>query len=219
LARKKGGTGRSWFALVVFAVALLVRLVHVWQMRGSPFFSLLMGDSRGYDEWAQRIAGGEWLGHEVFYQAPLYPYLLGVIYAVAGRHLLLVRFVQASIGSASCALLALAGARLFSRRAGLVAGLMLALYAPAIFFDGLLQKSVLDVFFVCLALWLISRSEATAEAAKHAEKNIARRSPSPPRLLPYVPLGLTMGGLALALAMLPKAARATRPALRATRAA
>ena len=33
---------------------------------------------------------------------------------------------------------------------------MLALYAPAIFFDGLLQKSVLDVFFVCLALWLIA---------------------------------------------------------------
>ena len=47
-----------------------------------------MGDSRGYDEWARRIAGGDWLGHEVFYQAPLYPYLLGVIYAIAGRHLL-----------------------------------------------------------------------------------------------------------------------------------
>ncbi len=112
LARKKGGTaqpapappavahpvaaGRAWFALAVFGVALLVRLVHVWQLRRSPFFSLLMGDSRGYDEWAQRIAGGEWLGHEVFYQAPLYPYLLGVIYAVAGRHLLLVRIVQAA---------------------------------------------------------------------------------------------------------------------------
>ena len=143
-----------------------MRLVHVWQLRRSPFFSLLMGDSRGYDEWARRIAGGDWLGHEVFYQAPLYPYLLGVIYAVAGRHLLLVRIVQALIGSASCALLALAAARLFSRRAGLVAGLMLALYAPAIFFDGLLQKSVLDVFFVCLALWLISRSEGTAETQR-----------------------------------------------------
>jgi tetratricopeptide (TPR) repeat protein len=186
LARKKGGTaeGRSWFALAVFGVALLVRLVHVWQMRRSPFFSLLMGDSRGYDEWAQRIAGGEWLGHEVFYQAPLYPYLLGVIYAVAGRHLLLVRLVQALIGSASCALLALAGARLFSRHVGLIAGLMLALYAPAIFFDGLLQKSVLDVFFVCLALSLISRSVETAETAKNAESQM-------------LALGLTMGGLAL----------------------
>ena len=72
-----------------------MRLVHVWQMRRSPFFTVLMGDSRGYDEWARRIAGGEWIGRDVFYQAPLYPYMLGVIYAIAGRHLLLVRLVQA----------------------------------------------------------------------------------------------------------------------------
>jgi tetratricopeptide (TPR) repeat protein len=213
LARKKGGTaqpapappavaqpvaaGRAWFALAVFGVALLVRLVHVWQLRRSPFFSLLMGDSRGYDEWAQRIAGGDWLGHEVFYQAPLYPYLLGVIYAIAGRHLLLVRIVQAAIGSASCALLALAAARLFaSRTAGIAAGLMLALYAPAIFFDGLLQKSVLDVFFVCLALWLISRAEETAENAENAKRN-KMFSLRPLRSPRFFLLGLTMGGLAL----------------------
>ena len=189
---------RAWYAVAIFAVALLVRLVHVWQIRRSPFFSLLMGDSGGYDQWARRIAAGEWVGRDVYYQAPLYPYMLGVIYAVAGRHLLLVRIVQAVIGSASCALLALAAARLFSRNAGIAAGLMLGLYAPAIFFDGLLQKSVLDVFFVCLALWLVSRSEETAETAKaaekSAEKNVSRRSP---RFLLYVALGLTMGGLAL----------------------
>jgi Flp pilus assembly protein TadD/4-amino-4-deoxy-L-arabinose transferase-like glycosyltransferase len=165
--------------MVIFTTAVIVRLVHVWQMRGSPFFSVLMGDSRGYDEWARRIAGGEWLGHEVFYQAPLYPYMLGVIYAAAGRHLLLVRVIQAIIGSASCVLLGRAAARLFSRRAGLAAGLLLALYAPAIFFDGLLQKSVLDVFFICLALWLITKT-GTAENADV-----------------WLCLGLTLGALAL----------------------
>jgi tetratricopeptide (TPR) repeat protein len=201
-------------AFAIFAVALLVRLVHVWQIHRAPFFSLLMGDSHGYDEWARRISAGDWFGHEVFYQAPLYPYLLGVIYAIAGRHLLLVRIVQAIIGSASCSLLALAAARLFSRRAvlrhaqdgpepgrraGIAAGLMLALYAPAIFFDGLLQKSVLDVFFVCLALWLIAGA-LTAEHAERAEK--LTFSPRPPRSLRLtlgisLALGLTMGGLAL----------------------
>ena len=161
-----------------------------------------MGDSHGYDEWAQRIAAGDWLGRDVFYQAPLYPYLLGVTYAIAGRTCSLVRIVQALIGSASCVLLALAGVRLFSPRAGLTAGVMLALYAPAIFFDGLLQKSVLDVFFVCLALWLVSRTEKTAEGAKNAEdknaeKNIPQRFLRASRFFPYVALGLTMGGLAL----------------------
>ena len=193
MAEKKPG-GRAWFAAAIFGAALLVRLAHVWQIRRSPFFALLMGDSRGYDEWARRIAGGEWLGTEVFYQAPLYPYLLGLVYAIAGRHLLLVRVIQAVIGSASCALLALAAARVFNRRAGIAAGLMLALYAPAIFFDGLLQKSALDVFFVCLALWLISRTEKTAERAKNAEKDVSQRSLRSPR---FFLLGLTMGGLAL----------------------
>src|SRR5262249_26221819 len=121
-------------ALWIFLTALAVRLVHVWQMRGSPFFSVLLGDSRGYDEWARRIAGGEWIGTDGFYQAPLYPYMLGAIYAVAGRHLLLVRVVQAVIGSLSCVFLALATERFVSPRASVAPGPMPAPYRPALLF-------------------------------------------------------------------------------------
>jgi tetratricopeptide (TPR) repeat protein len=190
--------------MAIFAIAFAVRLVHILQIRRAPFFSVLMGDSRGYDEWAQRIAGGDWLGHDVFYQAPLYPYMLGVIYAVFGRHLLLVRIVQAAIGSASCALVALAVRRLFPARAAIVAGVVMALYAPAIFFDGLLQKSVLDVFFVSLSLWLIARITAfPAEPAEHADKEgVSLRALRVPRatsfpLSPWFWLGLSIGGLSL----------------------
>ena len=188
---------REWFALATFGVALLVRLIHVWQIRRSPYYATLLGDSRGYDDWARQIAAGDWLGHDVFYQAPLYPYLLGLIYSVAGHHLLVVRVVQAILGSTSCALLALAAARMFSRPAGIAAGLMLAFYAPAIFFDGLLQKSVLDVFFVCLALWLVSRTGGTAERAeaakpervsKQAVPQESLRSQRSPRFLLYLSL-------------------------------
>ena len=147
----------KWLApTAVFFLALLLRIVHVWQLRPSPFFEALLGDAHGYDEWARRIAAGEWIGRDVFYQAPLYPYFLGVIYAGVGHHLLAVRLIQAAIGAGSCALLCLAGRRLFSPAVGLAAGIGLAIYAPAIFFDGLLQKSVLDLFFLSLSLWLIS---------------------------------------------------------------
>ncbi len=148
-------TFRRW-ALLIFGIAIAVRLVHVWQLRASPFFSILIGDSRGYDQWARELAAGNWIGDEVFYQAPLYPYFLGAVYWLFGRDLLSVRVVQAALGAGACVLLALATARLFSARAGLIAGLMLALYAPAIFFDALIQKSILDVFFICLILWLVS---------------------------------------------------------------
>src|SRR4029453_1335514 len=126
-------------AAAIFVVALAVRLIHVWQIRNAPFFSVLMGDSRAYDEWAQQLAAGDWLGRDVFYQAPLYPYFLGIVHRVAGRDLFLVRRLQAAIGSASCVLLAYAVRRILSNTAGAVAGFMLALWAPAIFFDGLLQ--------------------------------------------------------------------------------
>ena len=154
-------------ALIIFAVALAVRLVHLWQLKPSPYFDVLFGDARAYDRWAQDIAGGDWIGSNVFYQAPLYPYFLGVVYKLFGRDLLVARIIQAVIGSASCALLGMAGARLFSKPIGLIAGLALALWAPAIFFDSLLQKSVLDVFFVCLALYLIARLVNPAKAGHH----------------------------------------------------
>jgi tetratricopeptide (TPR) repeat protein len=165
---------------IVFLLALAVRLVHLWQMRDAPVFSVLMGDARSYDEWAQRISAGNWLGTEVFYQAPLYPYFIGAIYAVLGRDLLGVRVCQAIVGAFSCATLTAAAERLFSPRAGLVAGVGLAIYAPAIFFDALIQKTVLDVFFVCLALFVLSRLVD-----------------SQPRVGVWIALGVVLGGLSL----------------------
>src|SRR5687768_1870970 len=196
-------------ALLIFAVALTVRLIHIWQIRPSPFFDVLLGDANGYDQWAQQLAGGDWIGSQVFYQAPLYPYFLGVLYSIFGRDLLVVRIVQAVIGSASCVLLGMAGARLFSihptmqsphrgdpgRRVGLIAGLALALWAPAIFFDGLLQKSVLDMFFVCLAMYLIARLVYPPEGGHHHTHS--KQVVSGFSRIDWIALGLTMGALAL----------------------
>ena len=147
-------------ALAIFGLALAVRLVHLWQLRSSPYWSVLMGDALAYDAWAQRLAQGQWRPSDVFYQAPLYPYALGVLYALVGRNLTLVRLAQAIAGSGACGLLCLAGSRWFGRRAGMAAGLILALYGPALFFDSLLQKSVLDVFVLSAILLLIALSDS-----------------------------------------------------------
>jgi tetratricopeptide (TPR) repeat protein len=169
-----------WLALAVAAVGLLIRVVYVWQIRDSPYFDVLMGDARRYDAWATQIAAGDWIGQDVFYQAPLYPYFLGTLYAITGRSLLAARICQALIGAGACVLLALAARRLYSERAGLIAGLGLALYAPVVFFDGLIQKSVLDVFFVSLVLWLVST--LVDEPGKRWR---------------WLSLGMALGGLAL----------------------
>ncbi len=144
-------------ALGIFVLALSVRLLHVFQLRDAPFFAIKLGDAGFFDTWAHELAGGDWLGHEVFWYAPLYPYFLGIVYRVIGADPLAARLIQASIGAGSCVLLASAGRRWCSPPAGLVAGLILALFGPAVFYDGLFQKPVLDSFFVCLLLWVVSR--------------------------------------------------------------
>ena len=89
----------------VFVLALALRLIHLFEIVDQPWFAMTLGDALAYDEWAREIAGGDGLGDRIFYQAPLYPYFLAAIYALAGHDLLVVRIVQALLGSAACALL------------------------------------------------------------------------------------------------------------------
>lgn len=143
-------------AIVLFA--LIPRLVYLYQIRSIPLFSNLIADGFVYDEWARRIAGGDLLGQEVFYQAPLYPYFLGLIQYFAGHNLWTMRFVQLALGAISCGLLYLVGRSFFSWTIGIASGLILSLYAPAIFYEGLIQKSALDLFLVVLLLVVIGFS-------------------------------------------------------------
>jgi tetratricopeptide (TPR) repeat protein len=144
--------------LVIFASAFLLRLIYLAEIKPIPLFYHLAGDGRIYDEWSQRIAAGDWLGKGVFYQAPLYPYFLGVLQMFFGHDLWLIRLVQIGLGAVSCALIFLVGMRLFSRPAGIASGVILSLYAPAIFFDVLIEKSILDLALLSLFLLLLAES-------------------------------------------------------------
>ncbi len=138
------------------SVALLVRALHFRAMSRSPLYGVLLGDAAAYDRWAQQLAAGDWIGTGVFYQTPLYPYLVGALYRVFGHDPWVVRVAQAAFGALSCVLLARAGARLFSERVGWLAGGLLALYPPALFFDGILQKASLDLLLMTAFLWILS---------------------------------------------------------------
>ena len=137
-----------WWLAGIAGCALALRVAHIVALGDTPFGLLLVGDSRGYHDWAVSLASGNWLGSEVFYQAPLYPYLLAAYYALIDADPYHIRLLQAFIGALSCIVLARAGQRFFDRRTGLLAAGLLAIYPPAIFFDGLIQKASLDLFLV-----------------------------------------------------------------------
>jgi len=148
----------AWPYLAIFIFALAMRLIYLSEIIDHPIISILLGDAESYDSWAQEIVQKGWIGERTFYQAPFYPYFLAFIYTIGARDFIIVRLVQIVIGSASCVLLAAAGARFFDKKSGYIAGLLLSLYAPALFFDLLIQKAVLGMFFICALLFLMSKT-------------------------------------------------------------
>lgn len=137
-----------WSLPVALLVGLLLRLAHGLALSRTPLYDHLGLDCEVYDEWARRIAAGDWMGSRIFYQDPLYPYFLGVLYAVFGRSLLVVYLVQGALGLATCWLTALLGRRIFDRASGNLAGWLAALFVPSIFYEVQVEKTFLSVFLV-----------------------------------------------------------------------
>jgi tetratricopeptide (TPR) repeat protein len=139
--------------LAILGAAALFRIVYLLEYRsGSVFYSNLMLDAQVYDDWARRIAAGEWLGGPVFYHAPLYPYLLAVFYKFLGHHYLPIYLFQMAVGVGTIYLTARVGARLGSAWAGLTAGVFLALYPALPFFETKLMSTTLALGLSTAAL-------------------------------------------------------------------
>ncbi|MFL6197489.1 MAG: tetratricopeptide repeat protein [Thermoanaerobaculia bacterium] len=151
----KSSRSRAVLAAIL-ALALVLRLAHWWAVRDSPFFSWLVMDSQEYDRWAQEVAAGDWLGSGVFFQAPLYPYLLAVLYAVLGRNLDAVYWVQMLVAVAGCWALYRAGREMGGERTGLGAALLAAVYGPFFFYDVQVLKESLAVSVTGFLLWALA---------------------------------------------------------------
>jgi 4-amino-4-deoxy-L-arabinose transferase-like glycosyltransferase len=143
----------SW-ALLIFCLAFALRFFHVLSIsRNSPFFDILPGDLQSYDRWASKIAVEGWMGTEIFYQDPLYPYFLAVIYKLTGRDFFFIYVIQSFLGAGAAVLIFLVGEKILGRASAVLGGLLYALYSPAIYFDGLLLKVSLSTFLFVASVY------------------------------------------------------------------
>ena len=160
----KGGE-TNWFwelrsqALLIGCLALALRVSHIHESAASPFFDAPVIDARTYTEMALDLAGGAWTGEpKPFWQPPLYPYFLALIFWVGGENYYWPRLVQALLGAGSCILLLAIGHRLFTPGIALGAALGAACYGPFIYFDGELLPASLAVFLNLLFFFVLIRS-------------------------------------------------------------
>ncbi len=160
-------------------LAAAARIVYLIQLSATPLARHLLVDEQGYHLWARSVAAGELLRPEPFYQAPLYPYLLGGWYALFGEGHNLVRVLHACLGLLSVALLYLIGRKVFGRTAGRLAGLGGALYLPFLFYEGQVLKASLALLATLVLVWLLLRAAGSG------------------RGMPWLHAGLGLGTLAL----------------------
>jgi len=141
--------------IVILLLALILRLAHWLDVREDPFIAQIVMDSEEYDRWAMEIAGGDWLGSDVFFQAPLYPYFLAVVYTLFGHSLDAVYLVQIVLGLLGIYALYRAGKKIAGEKVGLVAAALSAFYGVYLFYDVQLLKESLAVTLVCLLFWTL----------------------------------------------------------------
>ena len=153
--------GRTWAALLLSLIligGLVLRLLYIHAIRNDALAKVLVIDAQFYDSWARRILQGDWFGHEIFYQDPLYAYFLALCYKIFGHDPGRVRVVQALLDTVSLALLYDIGMVLFGPVVGIVAAGIAAFYGPLVYYTGLLDKTTFSFFLITLSLALFSRA-------------------------------------------------------------
>lgn len=143
--------------LAVGVLGTVVRLAYLCEGSQDPSFAHPIIDCAIYDAMARELVldSDSWQG--AFARPPLYPYFVAGIYWVFGFSLNAVRLAQAVLNGVTCSITFLLGRRLFDRRVGLAAGIIVALYGPMVFFDQRLLDSSLVVLCytasLLLAVW------------------------------------------------------------------
>ena len=142
----------------IFAVALIFRLIYLNQFQSTPFFANHVMDMKYHHDWALALSQGINPIDGPFFRAPFYPYFLAAIYWLVGESNWIPRLVQVVLGSGSAALVYLIGNRVFNRKAGIIAGLIVATYGPLILYDAQLLIPSLVILLNLMGIFAIIRA-------------------------------------------------------------
>lgn len=154
--------------IVLFGFTL--RLIYFIETNGTPFFTNLYSDSKVYFEWASAItATGNWVGNEVYFMSPIYPYFLALAQTISGNSITLVRLIQVVVSSLNIWIIYLIARNLFSQKTGYAASIIASVYAIFIFYSGAILSETFQTFVVSLLILLLV-NVTVFEDKNHLEK-------------------------------------------------
>jgi len=164
VAGKKAGSPTLLYGALVFVLALSVRGIYVYDSSDNPTFEAPVIDSLTYDQMARRAAETKTLDREFFWQQFFYPFYLTIVYILSNGSIVAAKVFQIILGSVTCVLTYRLGEKLFGRVAGFLAGCILAVYGPLIFFEGELLAAGWATFWAAVLLTVLLTAADTKSA-------------------------------------------------------
>jgi len=146
--------GGWWTLLAILAVACLLRLLYLIEIKNTPEFTNPLIDAEFHQYWARAIVTGDWtpphgqpdpqIQSAPFLRPPGYPYFLAAVYRIAGVGYLAPRIAQMMLGLASCLIAYFLARTWYGRGVGLIYALLMATNWSLIYFESkFLEPSLL----------------------------------------------------------------------------
>ncbi len=148
----KSGWRSAW---IVLAVVLALRFIHFAGALHSPLSYQLSPDENFYLRFAQAVAGGAGGSTVEFaFLDPVYGYIAGFVFRLAGENLFAVYVLQILLDTFTAFCLILIGRELKRPRAGLLAALIYGITVTALLFCTTLLKTVWVANF--MTVWVLA---------------------------------------------------------------
>jgi len=165
--------------LLAVAAAVLRLAVILWRQGHDPLFHQPINDAAIYDQWARALLAGQPFGlpGAPYFLPPLYPFFVAVLFKLGSGSLWMVTVIQALLGTGTVLGIHRLGFKLHGGKAGLLAGALALMCAPALWYEGWLLPTVLNLFLLTVVLNLM----------------VELLEPRPRSLLFALGLGLTLG--------------------------
>lgn len=158
----------KYWLLGIIAIAACVRIVFAFQSTHDPFRGLLFLDSRVYHLLAAEIANSNFWGSEVFFRAPLFPYILAFTYKVFGSESAAIHFLHALLGIGTAVLAYLIANIHFNRQVARISGMCTAFYPTLYFFELSLMPTAVEIFTFTAAVYCFSRYQQRRDSTSLA---------------------------------------------------
>lgn len=144
---------------IIILLSIIVKMFYLYDSSDNPTFNAPIIDSATYHRLASEWKDSTTFTAEYFYQPFWYPFFLSVFYFLFGTTVLYVKIFQVFLGVGTCVLTYVNGAFIFNKRTGFLAGLIISLYGPLIFFEAELLSTGWAAFWAAWMIYIFTKAK------------------------------------------------------------